>query len=53
MYSILAIDTTPITTAIADLSTAGLAVIAAAIAVAVGFFGLPFLWKKGKKVLGS
>lgn len=46
-----AIDTTAITGAITDLSTAGMAVIGAAIGVAIAFFGLPFLWRKAKKTV--
>lgn len=48
-----AIDTSPITDAITDLGSAGGAVIAAGLVVAVALFGVPFLWKRAKKIVGS
>lgn len=53
MGYMLAIDTAPITSAMTELGTAGTTVIAAGIAIAVGFFGLPFLWRKAKKTVGA
>lgn len=47
----LAIETKPITDALSDLSTAGAAVVAAAIAVAIALFGVPWLWRKAKKTV--
>ena len=49
----LEIDTSAITGAITQVGTAGGVIIAAAIAVAIGFFGLPFLWRLAKKVISS
>lgn len=47
----LAIDVTAITGALTDLGTAGGTIIAAAIAVAIALFGVPWLWKKAKKTV--
>lgn len=53
MLPLMEIDTTAITAAITELGTAGGTVIAAGIAVAVSFFGLPFLWRKAKSTVRS
>ena len=44
----LAIDTSAITAALADLSTSGVAIVGAAVGVSVALFGLHFLWRKAR-----
>lgn len=47
----LAIDTSAITSNLTELATGGGVVIAAAIAVSMGFFGIQLLWRKGRKAV--